>query len=110
MERCPSGLRCMIGNHVAGEYRHGGSNPPLSATNVGSVRNDRALLLCLVWWADVKTLPGKLGYVGAAKLMPSTSISAYQYLRLGRRTSILVPFKSQFCLFPVAEMEIRYIM
>ena len=31
MERCPSGLRCMIGNHVAGEYRHGGSNPPLSA-------------------------------------------------------------------------------
>lgn len=32
MERCPSGLRCMIGNHVDGEYRHGGSNPPLSAT------------------------------------------------------------------------------
>ena len=31
MERCPSGLRCMIGNHVDGEYRHGGSNPPLSA-------------------------------------------------------------------------------
>ena len=22
---------CMIGNHVDGEYRHGGSNPPLSA-------------------------------------------------------------------------------
>ena len=32
LERCPSGLRCMIGNHVDGEYRHGGSNPPLSAT------------------------------------------------------------------------------
>ncbi len=34
MERCPSGLRCMIGNHVDGEYRHGGSNPPLSATKL----------------------------------------------------------------------------
>lgn len=41
MERCPSGLRCMIGNHVAGEYRHGGSNPPLSATNVEPVEYDR---------------------------------------------------------------------
>ena len=41
MERCPSGLRCMIGNHVAGEYRHGGSNPPLSATRLESVEYDR---------------------------------------------------------------------
>lgn len=40
MERCPSGLRCMIGNHVAGEYRHGGSNPPLSATKSEPVKSD----------------------------------------------------------------------
>ncbi len=40
MERCPSGLRCMIGNHVAGEYRHGGSNPPLSATKSEPVKQD----------------------------------------------------------------------
>ena len=37
MERCPSGLRCMIGNHVAGEYRHGGSNPPLSAIKTDTI-------------------------------------------------------------------------
>lgn len=46
MERCPSGLRCMIGNHVDGEYRHGGSNPPLSATNARAHRRRWALLLC----------------------------------------------------------------
>ena len=46
MERCPSGLRCMIGNHVDGEYRHGGSNPPLSATKARAHRRRWALLLC----------------------------------------------------------------
>lgn len=42
MERCPSGLRCMIGNHVDGEYRHGGSNPPLSARKAEARRFRRA--------------------------------------------------------------------
>ena len=46
MERCPSGLRCMIGNHVAGEYRHGGSNPPLSATKFKACLIRRAFLFC----------------------------------------------------------------
>lgn len=27
----------MIGNHVAGEYRHGGSNPPLSAIKTDTI-------------------------------------------------------------------------
>lgn len=30
----------MIGNHVDGEYRHGGSNPPLSATKYELVEED----------------------------------------------------------------------
>lgn len=54
MERCPSGLRCMIGNHVAGEYRHGGSNPPLSATKAEPVEQDG--LFCFVKMAMKKCL------------------------------------------------------
>lgn len=46
MERCPSGLRCMIGNHVDGEYRHGVRIPSLRHSK-SSVRNDRAFFVLL---------------------------------------------------------------
>ncbi len=52
MERCPSGLRCMIGNHVDGEYRHGGSNPPLSARKGRARRNRRAFRMPVFQSAD----------------------------------------------------------
>lgn len=54
MERCPSGLRCMIGNHVDGEYRHGGSNPPLSATKrKSSVSNGRAFFVSFILYFKI---------------------------------------------------------
>ena len=97
MERCPSGLRCMIGNHVAGEYRHGGSNPPLSATNVGSVRNDRALLLCLF---------------SGGKRIPNGGYRWFHLIIICGKTAELHSLASNFKSLPspVAELKIRYIM
>lgn len=73
MERCPSGLRCMIGNHVDGEYRHGGSNPPLSAT-AEALSEMTELFSCFSGERD--GYPGR-GLKGRQISFPSASSAIY---------------------------------
>lgn len=75
MERCPSGLRCMIGNHVDGEYRHGGSNPPLSAT-AEALSEMTELFSCFSGeGADIPE--GERGLKGRQISFPSASSAIY---------------------------------